>query len=265
MKIEMRKLEFDVIATCNLSCRECSHFSPLLDSSYDYPLEWFERDVSILSRFLEPVTVKIVGGEPLLKEDLSLYIDILKKYRLGKKVELATNGILLTRTSIDLLRRVDILSISIYRELSTVQLNFIERLRKICPQIDIYDFKSFKTFLYTGKNNDPVLVKQIWDTCPIKYECYSFYRGYFLRCMNSMRKYQLLNKYNISNDLDPVTFGCDLYQPNLEKHIFEYFFNLKPLACCSYCTGWMGKSVPCSQQSYVNIHSDEYKDIKKLI
>jgi pyruvate formate lyase activating enzyme len=75
---------------CNFKCPFCHNPSLVGVNEEILGVDEVINDISERSGFIEGVTIS--GGEPLLQEDLGLFIGILKK--MGLKVKLDTNGYL---------------------------------------------------------------------------------------------------------------------------------------------------------------------------
>ncbi|MDR2796339.1 MAG: hypothetical protein LBB47_06495 [Spirochaetaceae bacterium] len=91
------QIEVHITEHCNLKCRGCSHFSPLADEVILAP-ESFEHDCARLAKITTKlVTIKLLGGEPLLHPQLAGFFEIARKYFKTTVIQLTTNGILLSR------------------------------------------------------------------------------------------------------------------------------------------------------------------------
>ena len=67
---------------CNLSCRGCFHFAPLVRGHAPYPIDEFESDMRRISAIFKGRFgwVHLLGGEPLLNKDVAQYLDIVGRY-----------------------------------------------------------------------------------------------------------------------------------------------------------------------------------------
>lgn len=88
-------LEVHIADNCNLNCRGCTHFSPLfrtINVDYQNRIEDIEKvrnKVSNISR------LDILGGEPLLNDELKNYIVDIRKLLPDTRINVFTNGILI--------------------------------------------------------------------------------------------------------------------------------------------------------------------------
>ena len=90
----LEQIEFHIVDNCNLNCAYCDHFAPLAPK-YQVPVEDFERDLSTLADIKgvkEKLTeFMLVGGEPLLHDNIEQLIEITRKYFKKAHIELITN------------------------------------------------------------------------------------------------------------------------------------------------------------------------------
>jgi hypothetical protein len=95
------RFETDVVGHCNLNCKCCNHFSPLVDALYVKP-EDFERDFSRLSDLAgrDNENIDLMGGEPLLHPEIARLSAIARKYFDGP-INIVTNGLLLEKMNDD--------------------------------------------------------------------------------------------------------------------------------------------------------------------
>ena len=92
----LERIEVPLTYHCNLNCAYCDHFSPIAPE-YIMPTEVFEKDMKQLAKItnskIEEIT--LLGGEPLLHNNLPKIFNIVRKYFPNSKIEMLTNGILL--------------------------------------------------------------------------------------------------------------------------------------------------------------------------
>lgn len=88
-------LEVHAAHACNLACESCSHFSGdhkgvvSLDTLKTWILPWVSK--------LEPITLRVLGGEPTINPDLPAILRYLKQQWPKAKLELTTNGFFAAR------------------------------------------------------------------------------------------------------------------------------------------------------------------------
>src|SRR5438045_9060842 len=95
-RILNRRVEINVAEHCNLSCRACSHMSPVHVKSFA-DADVVARDLTTLAPSYHAKVVRLLGGEPLLHPDLGAVIDAVRGSGVCDRVTLVTNGVLLPR------------------------------------------------------------------------------------------------------------------------------------------------------------------------
>lgn len=91
-------VEVNINKDCNLNCKGCDHFAPVAEAD-TLELDVFERDMKRLSEIMTEHIHRIIllGGEPLLNEQLLDYVRIARRCMPETEVFIATNGTLLGR------------------------------------------------------------------------------------------------------------------------------------------------------------------------
>jgi len=90
------KINFSILAHCNLNCKGCSHFAPLADKRI-VPTEVIRKDLYQMAKITDgSVTLlHIFGGEPLLHPNFKEIIKDAKQAFPNAKIKVLTNGVLL--------------------------------------------------------------------------------------------------------------------------------------------------------------------------
>lgn len=91
-------LEFHVADHCNLNCKYCTHYSPLVDQPVFTEYEKFAADLRQLKKYIADIgVIRILGGEPLLSPELGRYIELARELYPVSIVTVVTNGLLIDR------------------------------------------------------------------------------------------------------------------------------------------------------------------------
>lgn len=99
---QINYLRISVTDHCNLNCAYCSNgLIPTLPRSEILSYEEIERIVRVAAS-MGISKVRITGGEPLLKTDLSRLIKMLARIENIDDISLTTNGILLSKYAVEL-------------------------------------------------------------------------------------------------------------------------------------------------------------------
>src|SRR5437762_12275328 len=95
---EIKSLRVSVTDKCNFRCRYCMPAEGLewLDRDEVLSFEEIERLVAVLAR-LGVDEVRLTGGEPLVRRDLPVLVEMLARTPGVRDLSLTTNGVLLDR------------------------------------------------------------------------------------------------------------------------------------------------------------------------
>ncbi len=135
-------LEFHVADHCNLNCKGCVHFSPLVRESVFPKLSDVERDFIRLREIIEYIdTIRILGGEPLLNPELSRYVEMVHEIYPKSHISIVSNGLLLRQMKEDLFNAMlhtgTSLDISLYPPMIDKIYNEVYRVREKGIQVSV--------------------------------------------------------------------------------------------------------------------------------
>lgn len=89
---------------CNLNCKGCSHFSPLVDDEVFLDYEQYCKDLRQIQSIVKHTNrINFLGGEPLLNDRLAEYICYAREVFPYANLNLVTNGVLLREMSEELI------------------------------------------------------------------------------------------------------------------------------------------------------------------
>lgn len=94
--VALQQLSILVTRHCNLNCCGCSSFAPLSPPEF-LKQDQFASDMERLSSLLNQnlITLYLMGGEPLLHEELPRFFGIARTFFPHSSIKILTNGILL--------------------------------------------------------------------------------------------------------------------------------------------------------------------------
>lgn len=243
--IHTKGLEIDVVDHCNLSCSLCSHMSPIWKKGFVDAQTLF-TDLSILSKHLHTERLKVLGGEPLLHPDLKELLQAIYDSGIASRIVLVTNGLLLSRISLEMLNLLDEVIVSSYSSApidNTASEVFAELAKKQNVTFKVNEFHHFREmFSYEG-STEQALVQRVYTNCGMahQYSCHSLYQGYFYKCPQA----RVIAKYK---GTDALIDGIKIIEhPDFTFSIKEYLEKLTPLNACKYCLGTVGKRRKHSQ------------------
>ena len=225
-------LEFHVADHCNLNCKYCTHYSPLVTEPVFTDYDSFAEDLSGLKRFIRDIgVVRILGGEPLLNPELPAYIRLVRRLYPSAIITVVTNGLLLRKIDQELMecmkKEMAFFHISFYPPLKD-QIGEIEKflykngiLFTVSPMISEF----CKTQTLTPREDGEFFYQCFQATCNCLHHhkvaaCYApFTTGYFNTAF--------------SQDL-PEEEGIDLYEESLTLYDLKLRL-LLPMERCRYC------------------------------
>ena len=91
-------LEFPIVHHCNLNCAYCDHFASIAPV-HKISVKDFQNDVKKISKITngEIKEIWILGGEPLLHDEIDKIFEIARKYFKNTNIKMLTNGLLLDK------------------------------------------------------------------------------------------------------------------------------------------------------------------------
>lgn len=95
--IEIKSMDIRICDTCNLNCKACSTFSPLIQENNFIDPATHEQNMQILSQKLPVACFHIIGGEPLLHPQLEDLLAITRKYYPKTEIYIITNLLLIKK------------------------------------------------------------------------------------------------------------------------------------------------------------------------
>lgn len=225
-------LEYHVADHCNLNCKYCTHYSPLVKEPVFTDFEKWKKDLSRLKMYIDDIgIIRILGGEPLLNKELPEYIEYTRKLYPSAIIYIVTNGMLLDRLSEDLIstmkRNMAFFHISYYppleNRIDAIKKNLVDKdiAFAITPMIQKFN----KTQLLNAEADEDFFYDCFQATCTCVHDgkiapCYApFTTKYFNDAFDKKL---------------PVDEGINLF--NEENTLEDIKLNLLyPLERCKYC------------------------------
>ncbi len=155
-------VQFFPIYACNFRCEYCHHSIPKEKRKFvtDWPVMEFslyEKCVEDLAKFPEKIkTLRFVGmGEPLLHKDIIRMIKLAKDKNIANRVELISNGSLLTHDMSD-----SLIEAGLDRIVISLQGTNAEKYKRVCSvDIDFTEFVNNIEYLYNKKKDLEMYLK----------------------------------------------------------------------------------------------------------
>jgi organic radical activating enzyme len=244
-KIHSSTCEINVAEHCNLSCRGCSHLSPVMDKYFVDPSEVM-ADLSALAHHYGVDNVRLLGGEPLLHPDLLAVISAVRASAITERVTLVTNGLLLARMPGEIWEAVDTIEISMYPGHSPkpAQYALLEDLAR-SHAVDLRPTRvdKFRESFTEIHHQDPELTQRIFSSCKVAHQwrCHTVAHGMFYRCPQSYFLPKLLgDRIGGGSDVD----GLKIEDDDAFGDRLVIFLNSEdPPESCANCLGTAGRLV----------------------
>lgn len=225
-------LEYHVLDHCNLNCKYCTHYSPLVDEPVFTDYNRLTNDLGKLKEKIDDIgVIRLLGGEPLLNPELPDYIEYTRRLYPHSIITVVSNGLIIDKISKELIRtmqkNVAFFHISYYPPIESK----IDDIKKflvdnnigftVSPKIDSFN----KMQLLEPSNNEDFFYDCVMGTCTCLHE------GKISPCYVAfMTKY--FNKAFAQNL--PEDEGIDLYDDSLTTEDLKLKL-VYPLKRCLYC------------------------------
>lgn len=236
----LRSVTIFITSVCSLRCRECSSFTPYIETSRHYDAAGILKSLDvILNVFGSLERVTLLGGEPLLHPELK---EILCRINHEDRIELVTavtNGTVLPKREalLEMKNPKFIMRISDYGKLSS---KLPELLKSLGENHIKYEHTNYT---YWNKNSKIGKLDETEEELTNK----------FSKCVASLSVYIINNKLFCCNNAAVLCENgvvppskdnfVDLSNPDseaLKKEIIEYYRRMlqcRPVDACRYCSG----------------------------
>jgi len=240
-RVQTRSLEAHIVDHCNLTCAECCSLSPLLPKWWATPKE-LARDLQIATRYLEPRTFKLVGGEPLLHPKISEMARVARDSGIAPRISLTTNGVLLDRTDDALWEALDAMTVSLYPS-PALSAETIERATQRAAHFGVeMNWKRQEQFVIMDKGErctDEATTEDIYKRCWLRERCHTIRNGLFYTCTRPPHMRTLFDENeSFSHD------GYSLVDGASARGLVAYLTREQPLEACAYCHGGDAEMAP---------------------
>lgn len=232
-------LEYHVADHCNLNCKYCTHYSPLVPQPVYTEYEGFAADLRQLKKYIADIgVIRILGGEPLLNPELGRFIELTRKLYPVSIITVVTNGMLLDRLEPSLIeimkKNKAFFHISFYPPLQ----DKVQEIKKFLYEQEIpYTITSMITEFNKTQIAAPRTDEDFFYSC-FQASCTCLHEGKAAPCYAPFTtKY-----FNAAFGQElPVDEGIDLYDEALTAPVLKAKL-LIPMKRCSYCI--QGKPCP---------------------
>jgi len=234
-------LQFMLTPSCNLNCKLCSYFSPLVKESIFYDLNRFESDLQRLRLYVDHIdSLDLWGGESLLCPDLPKYIYKAREYFPDSNINVGTNGLLLSNISDELIYAMKktkarfLISVypplrnsfdKIFAGLKEKNIEYFAEYAHLSCDPDKTVF--FRRYDLSGENNHV----ESWELCESK-RCHTIFEGMISGCyFPIVSKY--FNEYFDGQFFNTSDDVIDIYRNMSTKEFLSFLRS--PMNSCKYC------------------------------
>lgn len=257
--VHINSMEIHAVYNCNLSCKDCMHFSPIEPTHYLSNLE-LKSDLCKINRIVSVDVLRLLGGEPLLHPNLGQLAKTAQASQIAKTISISTNGILLSQFADDddLWSTVSECEVTLYPVTQKLHNSIIQTCCEISNKygtlFSIYFCNSFRKSGSPQKHDDAI-TNCIFKTCIVsrQWQCFNLFEGKLFMCPQAL---------SISRNIDlPNT--CENYvdlsdEVDLENRIKQYVERPNPLPICYYCYGSCGTLCQHTQIAHSKFLDDFY-------
>lgn len=265
-KIISNNCEVNIAQHCNLSCRACSHLSPLHPPLLVDPDRLY-ADLATLAAVYEVDQVCLLGGEPLLHPELPSLADAVRSSGISRRVRVITNGLLLPRVPTALWKAVNEIRISQYPgyELDRETLvRCFDMAQDFGVDLTVRYYDRFQESYSEIGTDNRGLVQRIYQTCQMAHvwHCHAVANGKFYKCSQSISLLRFVADSRTQSDGD----GLVIDEPvSLFAKLLEYLKSHHPLAACRWCLGSVGRLIPPEQIKRTTWRQAQCKKTEELI
>lgn len=167
-------IEYHVADQCNLNCKGCVHFSPLVGGTVFSDFQEVSKDLTRLKEIVPYIgEIHILGGEPLLNKELYRYIKLTRDLYPYSRILIISNGLLIRQMDDKLINSIKYnnveIAISLYRpmfEHIDATMDFLDEngIKYYCSN-PVSDF-SYTFDIHGGHANG---VRKLHCSCPNLY------------------------------------------------------------------------------------------------
>ncbi|MBD5454987.1 MAG: radical SAM protein [Lachnospiraceae bacterium] len=225
-------LEYHVADHCNLNCKYCTHYSPLVNEPVFADFERFSSDLKQLKKRIPDIgIIRILGGEPLLNPELSRFIEFTRELYPASIITVVTNGLLVRKMSADLIRIMK-------ENMAFIHISFYPPLQEQITQIKSFLYEQQIPFTITGLTTEfnktqtlvPNVDEEFFYSC-FQASCTCLQDGKLAPCYAPFTTKYFNEAF--SKEI-PMDEGIDIYDESLPLEDLKIRL-LLPMERCRYC------------------------------
>lgn len=197
--INLPSLSFEVVRQCNIKCEGCNHFTNLKSIRHILSLEEINDNLFEWSKILNPAVFRILGGEPFINKNLDDVIFNISTLFPLSKINICTNGLLISHFSDDFAKKISHSPNSIKITISLHSLNreYISKISEAISKLDYWKkkynieylikdylsdwawpYRLIDNKIYPFEDNNP---RRSWENC-MSQTCKQIYKSKLYKC-----------------------------------------------------------------------------------
>lgn len=232
-------IEVSLAEHCNLSCKGCSHFSPLAKEEF-MDIKIFEKDIKRISELSRQriKRLQLMGGEPLLTPNIIDFMRVSRSYLPQTRIAIITNALLLNSRPDEFWQACKRFNIAIEVTKYPIHLDFT-MFEKKAEQYDIeYKYYGGTDKVIKTSNHYPVDVlggqngKENFKNCAFA-NLYLFLQNGRLYTCTLPGTIKHFNNYFGCKIPMSSKDGIDIYKAKSDKEILSFLAS--PIPFCRYC------------------------------
>jgi MoaA/NifB/PqqE/SkfB family radical SAM enzyme len=231
--------ELNIVDHCNITCKSCSHFSPLAEAHVS-PLDSVQNDLRRMSELTAQNVdeIHILGGEPLLHPELKEILISARQTFPKTIIAVITNGVLLLKQDEKFWNvcKENLITIEVTKY--PIKLDYPKILKEVEDRGITFKFHS-----YTGKA-PKMLYKLPLDregrqdadksfyNCTLANRWIALMDGKIYTCQTAPNVFHFNKRFGVSMDLQDGDY-LDIYKAKNIEEILSFLCIPKPF--CKYC------------------------------
>lgn len=236
------QFEVELVGHCNLNCKCCNHYSPLVQEEY-CDINEYKKDCDRLSELFkgEMSSVYLMGGEPLLHPQVTEFMRVTREAFPIGEILLVTNGLLLPTMPEGFWEACKKYDILLSPTCYPVKFDYI-KLKKIVDSKGV----KYAPFSMLHESQDKVLIrtnnkihvnrrldaKRHFFNCRQALDCVTLKNGKMYPCATAAHASRLKKYFNLNIHLSEKD-GVDIYAVKSGDDLFEKLS--RPVPFCKYC------------------------------
>lgn len=224
--------EYHITDHCNLNCKGCGHCANLFSQPSYGDIAIYEQDLKRLSELFDGVgLIRLLGGEPLLNDDLDEFIKITKKHFKYAEIHIVTNGLLLTSMATNLIDCIKnngvIIDISVYPPITDKLCHITEFLKENCIEFNVMPVEQFYKRFSLKKQYDK---NDAFKSCGTA-TCHILFNGKIAPCIVPFSTEKLNDEFDTKIAVDG---WIDIYDEDITGEKINASLK-QPFELCAHC------------------------------